>query len=45
MIQSRTLVPAALMLAAGLGLAGCETVADAVEQGMTASLTGSPIVP
>ena len=45
MIQSRTLVPAALMLAAGLGLAGCETVADAVEQGMTASLTGAQEVP
>ncbi len=43
MIHRRTLVPAALALA--VGLSGCETVADAVKQGMTASLTGAQEVP
>lgn len=43
MTQRRMLVPAALALA--LGLAGCETLADAVKQGMTASLTGAQEVP
>ena len=43
MIHKRILVPAALALA--LGLSGCETVADAVKQGMTASLTGAQEVP
>lgn len=43
MIQKRTLVPAALALA--LGLSGCETIADAVQEGMTASLTGAQEVP
>ena len=41
MIDTRKFAPAALALAAGLALAGCETVADAVKQGMTASLTGA----
>ena len=45
MIDTRKLAPAALALAAGLALAGCETVADAVKQGMTASLTGAQEVP
>ena len=45
MIHRRTLVPAALGLAAAVGLSGCETVADAVKQGMTASLTGAQEVP
>ena len=43
MIQKMTLVPAALAL--GLALSGCETVADAVKEGMTASLTGAQEVP
>ncbi len=37
------LVP--VLACAGLGLAGCETVADAVEKGVIASLTGSQEVP
>ena len=45
MIDTRKFAPAALALAAGLALAGCETVADAVKQGMTASLTGAQEVP
>jgi hypothetical protein len=45
MIDKRLFAPAALALAAGLTLAGCETVADAVKQGMTASLTGAQEVP
>jgi hypothetical protein len=45
MIETRTFAPVALALAAGLTLAGCETVADAVKQGMTASLTGAQEVP
>jgi CHRD domain len=44
MIPTRTLISAAA-LAAGLVLAGCETVADATEEGVTASLTGSQEVP
>ncbi|MBA3678271.1 MAG: CHRD domain-containing protein [Sphingosinicella sp.] len=36
---------APVLACAGLGLAGCETVADAVEKGVTASLTGSQEVP
>lgn len=36
---------AALALGASLALAGCETVADAVKEGMTASMTGSQEVP
>ena len=43
MIQKLKLVPAALAI--GLALSGCETVADAVKQGMTASLTGAQEVP
>jgi hypothetical protein len=43
MIQKIKLVPAALAI--GLALSGCETVADAVKQGMTASLTGAQEVP
>ncbi len=43
MIDKQALVPVALALA--LGLSGCETVADAVKQGMTASLTGAQEVP
>ena len=43
MIHRRTLVPAALALV--VGLSGCETVADADKQGMTASLTGAQEVP
>ena len=35
----------ALAIAAALTLTGCETVADAVKQGMTASLTGAQEVP
>ena len=34
-----------MALVAGLALAGCETVADAVKQGMTASMTGAQEVP
>ena len=45
MIDKRIFAPAALALAAGMTLAGCETVADAVKQGMTASLTGAQEVP
>ena len=45
MIDKRMIAPAALALAAGLALAGCETVADAVKQGMTASMTGAQEVP
>jgi hypothetical protein len=45
MIETRTFAPVALALAAGLTLVGCETVADAVKQGMTASLTGAQEVP
>ena len=44
MISTRILIPA-LALAAGLGVAGCETVADTVEEGETASMTGSQEVP
>lgn len=36
---------AALALGASFALAGCESVADAVEKGYTASLTGSQEVP
>ena len=36
---------AAAATVAALALAGCETLADAVEQGMTASLTGAQEVP
>lgn len=36
---------AALALAAGLALSGCETVADATNEGVTASLTGAQEVP
>ena len=43
MIHKGTSVAAALALA--VGLSGCETVADAVKQGMTASLTGAQEVP
>ena len=35
----------AVLAAAAFTLAGCETVADAVKQGMTASLTGAQEVP
>lgn len=35
----------ALAIAAALTLAGCETLADTVKQGMTASLTGAQEVP
>jgi hypothetical protein len=35
----------ALAITAALTLAGCETVADTVKQGMTASLTGAQEVP
>jgi hypothetical protein len=45
MIDKRTFAPAALALVAALALAGCETVADAVKQGMTASMTGAQEVP
>ncbi len=45
MIDKSKWAPAALALVAGLGLAGCETVADAVKQGMTASLTGAQEAP
>lgn len=45
MIHKSMLAPATLALVAGLALAGCETVADAVKQGMTASLTGAQEVP
>jgi hypothetical protein len=44
MTRSHIYLPA-LAVAAGLGLASCETVADAVEQGVTASLTGAQEVP
>ena len=43
MIQRLALVSTALALS--LGLSGCETVADAVKEGRTASLTGSQEVP
>ena len=45
MVNNQMRIPAAFALAAGLALAGCETMADAVEQGMTASLTGAQEVP
>ena len=45
MIRKPILVPAAFALIAGFGLAGCETVADAVAEGVTASLTGAQEVP
>ena len=45
MINKSMLAPATLALVAGLALAGCETVADAVKQGMTASMTGAQEVP
>ena len=45
MIHKSMLAPATLALVAGLALAGCETVADAVKQGMTASMTGAQEVP
>lgn len=45
MIDKPMWAPAALALAAGLALAGCETMADAVEQGVTASMTGAQEVP
>ena len=45
MIHKSMLAPATLALVAGLALAGCETVADAVTQGMTASMTGAQEVP
>lgn len=45
MIDKRIFATTALAVAAGLTLAGCETVADAVKQGMTASLTGAQEVP
>ncbi len=43
MIQRLALVSTALALS--LGLSGCETVADTVKEGRTASLTGSQEVP
>ena len=45
MIHKSMLAPATVALVAGLALAGCETVADAVKQGMTASMTGAQEVP
>lgn len=45
MTFSKVALRAALPLALGLSLTGCETVADAVKQGMTASLTGAQEVP
>jgi hypothetical protein len=45
MIHKSMLAPATLALVAGLALGGCETVADAVKQGMTASMTGAQEVP
>ena len=45
MIDKQMRISAALALAAGLALSGCETVADAVEEGMAASLSGAQEVP
>lgn len=45
MFKSRSTMCAALALGAALFLSGCETAADTVKQGMSASLTGSQEVP
>lgn len=41
----RRILTSAVLLTAGLALAGCETMADAIAEGVTASLTGAQEVP
>ena len=45
MTRSTLTGSAALAIAGALALSGCETVADTVKQGLTASLTGAQEVP
>lgn len=45
MIYKQALAPAALSLAAALALAGCETVAEHVDETYSATLTGAAEVP
>src|SRR3546814_12300849 len=45
MIQKKTRVSAALALGSALALAGCETVAESVDETYSASLSGAQEVP